>query len=97
MKELLNLPGMITVLNTPFTDDLAIDLELLQKNIKYAINSGFAGFLVPAMANEVEKLTAEERCIMVQKTLEETNHQVPVIGQPQQPIPKIGFNMQPSQ
>ncbi len=45
-----------------------------------AIDAGVAGFLVPAMASEVGKLTLSERAAMVSAVLAETNGRVPVIG-----------------
>jgi 4-hydroxy-tetrahydrodipicolinate synthase len=80
MKELLNLRGIITVLNTPFTDQDEIDLISLKRNVRYALNAGVAGFLVPAMASEVGKLTQAERREIVKAVLEEAGDQVPVIG-----------------
>ncbi|MDZ4861598.1 MAG: dihydrodipicolinate synthase family protein, partial [Candidatus Hydrogenedentes bacterium] len=65
MKELLDLHGIITVLNTPFLDDDSLDLEGLRRNVRYAIDAGVAGFLVPAMASEVGKLSETERLTLV--------------------------------
>jgi dihydrodipicolinate synthase/N-acetylneuraminate lyase len=79
-KELLELRGIITVLNTPFNDDDAVDLLSLRKNVRYALEAGVAGFLVPAMAGEVDKLSLEERRRIVEAVLEENGHRVPVIG-----------------
>jgi dihydrodipicolinate synthase/N-acetylneuraminate lyase len=41
-KELLELRGIITVLNTPFNDDDAVDLLSLRKNVRYALEAGAA-------------------------------------------------------
>ena len=79
-KQLLELRGIITVLNTPFSDDDEVDLSSLRKNVRYALEAGVAGFLVPAMASEVDKLTAAERRQIVEAVLAENSGQVPVIG-----------------
>ncbi len=79
-KELLNLRGIITVLNTPFTSDLQLDLESMRRNVQWAMNCGVAGFLVPAMASEVGKLTPEEKMELVRCTIQTLAGQVPVIG-----------------
>jgi 4-hydroxy-tetrahydrodipicolinate synthase len=79
-KQLLDLRGIITVLNTPFTDNDLVDLPSLAKNVRYAMEAGVAGFLVPAMAGEVDKLSAEERRRIVKAVLAENGGQVPVIG-----------------
>lgn len=80
VKDLLKLRGIITVLNTPFTTTNQIDIEALRKNIRYAIRSGVAGFLVPAMASEVDRLTENERLTMVKTALDEIKGSIPVIG-----------------
>jgi len=80
MKDLLDLRGIITVLNTPFTEDDRIDTGSLRTNVRRAVEAGVAGFLVPAMASEVGKLTEAERALLVETVLEEANGRVPVIG-----------------
>jgi 4-hydroxy-tetrahydrodipicolinate synthase len=79
-KQLLELRGIITVLNTPFTDDDAVDLSSLRANVRYALDARVAGFLVPAMASEVDKLSASERRRIVEAVLAENNGQATVIG-----------------
>ncbi|MRI01173.1 dihydrodipicolinate synthase family protein [Kriegella sp. EG-1] len=69
-KELYPLHGIVTVLNTPFTKNNEIDLAALKNNVSYAIDAGVAGFLVPAMASEVYKLSTSERLSMVSAVLE---------------------------
>ena len=80
MKELYPLFGIVTVLNTPFTEDDRLDLESLRKNVHEALQAGVAGFLVPAMASEVYKLSVPERLQMVEAVLSEVNGRVPVIA-----------------
>ncbi len=79
-KSLLHMPGIVTVLNTPFTADDALDIDGLKKNVAYALDTGVAGFLVPAMAAEVGKLSPAERETMVLAVLERVGGRVPVIG-----------------
>lgn len=80
MKSLLDLRGIVTVLNTPFTQDDALDLPGLRGNVRAALEAGVAGFLVPAMAAEVAKLSEDERFALVAAVVEETRGRVPVIG-----------------
>ena len=80
MKQLFPLHGIVTVLNTPFTADNTIDLTALKKNVTEAVNAGVAGFLIPAMASEVSKLSETERLSMVTAVMEEVNGKVPVIA-----------------
>lgn len=79
-KELLALNGIVTVLNTPFTSADRVDLMSLARNVEYAIASGVAGFLVPAMASEVGKLTRLERDAIVRTVITQAKERVPVIG-----------------
>ncbi|HOF38811.1 MAG TPA: dihydrodipicolinate synthase family protein, partial [Candidatus Hydrogenedentes bacterium] len=72
--------GIITVLNTPFTQDDAIDVYGLARNVENAVAAGVAGFLAPAMASEVDKLTENERDVMVRTVLEAAAGRVPVFG-----------------
>lgn len=74
------LRGIVTVLNTPFTADDRIDVDALHKNVVSALDAGVAGFLVPAMASEVGKLTDDERKLVVKTTLEAVNGRAVVIG-----------------
>jgi len=80
MKKLLELRGIITVLNTPFTDDDQLDLPGLRRNVALALEAGVAGFLVPAMASEVDKLTSAERLLLVETVLDAVRYRTPVIG-----------------
>jgi len=79
-KELYPLKGIVTVLNTPFTKEDTIDYAALKNNIIEALNAGVAGFLVPAMAAEVYKLSLIERQRMLALVLETVERRVPVIG-----------------
>ncbi|HRX12854.1 MAG TPA: dihydrodipicolinate synthase family protein, partial [Draconibacterium sp.] len=80
MKELHPLNGIVTVLNTPFKTDNSIDFSALKRNVTNAISAGVVGFLVPAMASEVYKLSEIERVALVAAVLEEVNGKVPVIA-----------------
>ncbi len=80
MKTLLDMRGIVTVLNTPFTDEDTLDLPGLRVNVRNAIDAGVAGFLVPALASETGKLTEAERLQLVETVVTETEGRVPVIG-----------------
>jgi 4-hydroxy-tetrahydrodipicolinate synthase len=87
MKELYPLFGIVTVLNTPFTIGNEVDINALRLNVRMALKAGVAGFLVPAMASEVYKLSTDERLQMVDAVLEEVNGKVPVIAGAGEPDP----------
>jgi 4-hydroxy-tetrahydrodipicolinate synthase len=78
---LITLPqGIITVLNTPFTESNEVDLPSLRANVRRAAGAGVAGFLVPALAAEVYELIRDERVAIVSAVVEEVGGTVPVIG-----------------
>jgi 4-hydroxy-tetrahydrodipicolinate synthase len=72
--------GIITVLNTPFTTSDDVSIDALQHHVSYALDAGVSGFLVPAMASEVDKLTVTERIQVVRAVLEVVDNQVPVFA-----------------
>lgn len=80
MEPIRDLRGIITVLNTPFTMDDTIDVEGLRKNVRVALDAGVVGFLVPAMASEVGKLSEDEREFLVRETVELARGRAAVIG-----------------
>lgn len=80
MKSLYPLRGIVTVLNTPFNNLNYVDLEALKRHVDFALKAGVNGFLVPAMASEVSKLTIEERIQIVDTVLEKVNCRVPVFA-----------------
>jgi 4-hydroxy-tetrahydrodipicolinate synthase len=79
-QERLRIDGVITVLNTPFDERNVVDLTAVRRNARRAIDAGVSGFLVPAMAGEVGKLTVAERVALVEAVIEECAGAVPVIG-----------------
>lgn len=80
MKECLALRGIVTVLNTPFSAADELDAEALRRHVRKALAAGVAGFLVPGMASEVDKLTSAERGLLVDIVLEEAKGRAVVIG-----------------
>lgn len=79
-KETYPLRGIVTVLNTPFDRNDTVGHGALCNHVKEALGAGVAGFLVPAMAAEVYKLSDSERLGMVATVLETVNGKVPVIA-----------------
>ena len=80
MKQCLAVRGIVTVLNTPFTAANELDQAALRRHVRQALAAGVAGFLVPGMASEVDKLTPAEREVLVATVLEEAKGRAVVIG-----------------
>ncbi len=74
------LRGIVTVLNTPFTDQDQVDYKALQHHASLALEAGVAGFLVPAIAGEVHTLTVNERSDMVRAVLDVARGTAIVVG-----------------
>lgn len=80
LKALYDLRGIVTVLNTPFDAGDGLDLAGLRAHVRYALEAGVAGFLVPAMASEVGKLTEAECAALVEAVVDEVAGRARVIG-----------------
>ena len=80
MDPSAELRGIITVLNTPFTQRNQLDLEGVARNVEEAITAGVVGFLVPAMASEVDTLSPVERKALVETVVSTVRGRVTVIG-----------------
>jgi dihydrodipicolinate synthase/N-acetylneuraminate lyase len=80
MKQCLPMRGIVTVLNAPFTAGNELDVAALRLHTRKALAAGVAGFLVPAMASEVDKLSPAEREQFVEAVLEEAKGRAVVIG-----------------
>lgn len=76
----MDLRGIVTVINTPFRHNGEIDQNGLRKHLRYAIDSGVKGFLIPAMASEVLKLSESEKELLVGIALEEAGTEVAVVA-----------------
>ena len=77
---LASLRGIVTVLNTPFDADGEVDAPALARHVAYALDAGVSGFLVPAMASEVGRLSLRERSLLVDTVLEAAAGGVPIVG-----------------
>ncbi len=85
MNPLNDLRGIVTVLNTPFGAEGTsgrgeLDVDSLERHVKYALEAGVHGFLVPAMAAEVTKLDLGERREMLQTVLRTVAGARPVVA-----------------
>ena len=72
-------PGIISVIQTPFDSQGAVDQDSLENLVEDAIAGGVNGFLVPAVASEVAGLTAEERAGIVRLVTGIAAGRVPII------------------
>ena len=79
MNPLDDLRGIVTVLNTPFTADDRVDADGLAAHVRYAVEAGVAGFLVPAMASEVGKLSRDERRLILRTAVGAASGR-PIVG-----------------
>ena len=79
MKKLYPLNGIVPIVNTPFTEDDRIDVISLERLVETGIADGVSGFIVPAVASEVSKLTSDERWTYTREVIRIVNRRVKVI------------------
>lgn len=77
-NEFLN--GIIAVINTPFTDDNKIDVDSLKRYVDHSLKCSVVGFLVLGLAAEVNKLSREEKLIIIETVVKHTNGRLPIIA-----------------
>lgn len=70
--------GMFPAMITPFTEDDKLDEEGLRSNIDWLIEEGVHGISCLGSIGEYVALTDDERKRVVNITIEQTNHRVPV-------------------
>ncbi len=76
----LALDGITPIVNTPFSNDLAIDYVSLERLVERAIADGAVGLVVPAVASEVDTLSPYERRQMLRVVVEQVANRVTVIA-----------------
>lgn len=60
-------PGILSVVQTPFDEAGRVDYESLERLVAHAIEAGVQGLVAPAVASEVAFLTGEERGRIVRR------------------------------
>lgn len=71
--------GIFPVLSLPFTEKKEIDYESLKNLINFCINKNCNGLVMFGVASEFYKITDEESREVIQATVKENNHRVPLI------------------
>jgi 4-hydroxy-tetrahydrodipicolinate synthase len=72
--------GIIGVVNTPFTEENKIDCDSLRRYVDHSLKCGVIGFLVLGLASEVNKLSHEEKLLIVKTVTDHVARRVPVIA-----------------
>ena len=80
MDVIREMSGIIAVVNTPFTHDGKLDETSLCRHVEFALNNEVVGFLISAMAAEVNILTFAERQLIAKSVTESSGTKIPVIG-----------------
>ena len=80
MASHVKLRGCIPILVTPFSEDGALDLASLRREIDWVIAEGASGVACLAIASEGYKLTEAERDQVVTSTVRDVAGRVPVIA-----------------
>jgi 4-hydroxy-tetrahydrodipicolinate synthase len=73
------LEGVFPVLPTPFSPDGAIDRRAFAGLVDFVVGAGADGIVFPGMASEVEKLTPDERALLVADLGKHIGGRLPII------------------
>jgi 4-hydroxy-tetrahydrodipicolinate synthase len=71
--------GVFIIAATPFADDGALDLTNLDRLIAFYLEAGVHGITILGMMGEAPKLTYEESCLVIARTLRHVAGAVPVV------------------
>jgi 4-hydroxy-tetrahydrodipicolinate synthase len=71
--------GIFPILQTPFDDNGAVDLQSLRSEIEFCLRAGVHGLVIPANASEFFTLSDAERFQLAEVTLAEVRGRVPVV------------------
>ncbi|RDJ20632.1 dihydrodipicolinate synthase family protein [Bosea caraganae] len=71
--------GIFVIPPTPFHADLSLDLEGLDKVVKFSLDCGAHGIVASANASESAFLSEKERCEVIERTLEPCRGKVPTV------------------
>ena len=72
--------GAITALITPFDDGGQIDFEALDRLIERQIEQGIEGIVPCGSTGEAITMTLDERCAVIERTVNTVNKRIPVIA-----------------
>jgi 4-hydroxy-tetrahydrodipicolinate synthase len=71
--------GVYTIPPTPFTEDDRVDVESLRRIVDFCVACGAHGVVAPVNASEGPFLTDEERKLVTEVLVEQTNRRIPVM------------------
>jgi 4-hydroxy-tetrahydrodipicolinate synthase len=72
--------GVIPILATPFLDDESLDLESLQRLVKFNVAAGVDGVTVLGLLGEANRLTDAERVEVISAALEAAGDLPVIVG-----------------
>ncbi len=88
-----NIKGVVVPTVTPLTPDERIDVPSLRRLVNFLIDSGAHGIWAAGTTGEFAALEDDQRLLAIEKTVEEVNGRVPVIGNVSAPGTKIAIDM----
>jgi 4-hydroxy-tetrahydrodipicolinate synthase len=72
--------GVLAGVVTPFDDVFRVDVDALREHVAWLADSGVASIVVNADTGEGQHLTRQERLRIIQVTVREVGHEVPVLS-----------------
>ncbi len=72
--------GIFPVLQSPFREDDALDLESLRREVDFCVEMGSHGLVYPVLSSEFQFLTDEERRTGVEAVIDANRGRIPVVA-----------------
>lgn len=79
MMKKVEWKGVMPAVTTKFTSEDKLDLDMFSVNINAQIEAGVNGIILGGTLGEASTLTGYEKKLLIEKTVELTNGQIPVI------------------
>ncbi len=80
MKQLPKWEGVFAILVTPFHHDLSLDLEGLNSQVEFCLESNVHGIVAPVVASEFFTLSDDERLQIFQTVAKRIDGNVPFVA-----------------
>ena len=72
--------GIFPVLQSPFSEDDALDIESLRREVDFCVDMGSHGLVYPVLSSEFQFLTEEERRVGVEAVIDANRGRIPVVA-----------------
>jgi 2-keto-3-deoxy-L-arabinonate dehydratase len=93
VADTYSLNGVIPIIPTPFTADLAIDYDALSSCVRFAAGVGLCACCLPAYASEFYKLTEAERTRAIETAVAASAGKIKILAQSNHPSRTVAVGL----